>query len=321
VSDRLPAPMPELRADAEALASERASATPARLRSRPAHTASETPRHGGATPQRGLREIQAWMMGTITGSNEASDAASVLTAGPRLSALARFDVYVQGYRSRLIDCLRDDYPVLEQVMGEERFEALADAYVTRHPSRLPNLNPFGRHMSAFCGEVTLEGFDELRAFASDLAALEWALVEVLHAPAPQALDLAALQALPIEAWARARLVPSRAVRLLRFSHPVNAIYQACRTTGATPPIPAREETATAVYRRDPSLWRMDLTPAMTRVLSALFEGVPIEGALARMGTDTSGPAELAEAERSVMVWFREWVSSGFFEGVEISESP
>jgi hypothetical protein len=57
---------------------------------------------------------------------------------------------------------------------------------------------------------------------------------------------------------------------------------------------------------------MDLTPAMTRVLSALLDGAAILDALGKMGVDETDPAAIAEAERSVMVWFREWVSSGLF---------
>jgi hypothetical protein len=62
---------------------------------------------------------------------------------------------------------------------------------------------------------------------------------------------------------------------------------------------------------------MDLTPAMTRVLDALLEGMTIEESLGRIGVDETDPAALAEAERSVMVWFSEWMQGGFFAGVEL----
>jgi len=56
---------------------------------------------------------------------------------------------------------------------------------------------------------------------------------------------------------------------------------------------------------------------MTRVLDALLEGVTIEESLGRIGVDESDPAALAEAERSVMVWFSEWMQGGFFAGIEL----
>jgi hypothetical protein len=258
------------------------------------------------------------MVGAITGAEaDAEDAEQVVTAGPRLSARERLEIYRSGYRARLVECLLDDYPVLAETLGEERFEALCHAYVDRHPSSSPSLNAFGRKMPAFCRER--EG-----VFASELAALEWALVEVLHAATPPSLDLATLQAIPIEDWAGVRLIKGETVRLLSFEHPVNAYYQG-RRIGEKPDVPAPSPTATAVYRQGLTLWRLDLTPAMTRVLSALLDGVPIGAALERMtrfaipdgrGADESDPAALAEAERSVMTWFREWVEAGFFERVE-----
>ena len=57
---------------------------------------------------------------------------------------------------------------------------------------------------------------------------------------------------------------------------------------------------------------MDLTPAMTRVLDAMLGGSPLGEALSKIGVDETDSAAVQEAERSVMVWFREWVGSGFF---------
>jgi hypothetical protein len=57
---------------------------------------------------------------------------------------------------------------------------------------------------------------------------------------------------------------------------------------------------------------------MERVLTALLDGVPIEESLGRMGVDETDPDALAEAERSVMIWFKEWMQGGFFGGVELA---
>jgi hypothetical protein len=345
VTDRVPRPL----AEPGALAGvERASATPTRAVAR-AH-AERAPEVSGETP-RSLREVQAWTMAAITGAGAGEAAAArVVTPGARLSSGERLEIYRAGYRARLVECLLDDYPVLAGALGEPRFEALCLAYIERHPSSSPSLNYFGRHMSAFCreapfgdptptppqggarnggeqraengGEQRAENGGEqraerpgilVRAFAADLAALEWALVEVLHAATPAPLDPAELQRIPIEVWGEVRFVPSASVRVLVLEHPVNAFFQARRVEGVEAPIPAPAASAVAVYRSGLGLWRMDLTPAMTRVLRTLLGGATLGEALARIGTDESDPAQVAEAERSVMVWFREWVSSGFFE--------
>jgi hypothetical protein len=120
--------------------------------------------------------------------------------------------------------------------------------------------------------------------------------------------------LPLEAWAQARLVTNRALRLLRFEHPVNAYFQAYRD-GSDPTIPGAQPSATVVYRSGPTVWRMDLTVAMFEVLSALVAGETLGESLGRAehaleGVDPSGAAE------RVTHWFREWVSSGLFSEVE-----
>ena len=306
MSDRLPQPVHAL----EAIGVERASATPVvTLR-------GALPRAGvsTATAPETLAEVQRWMRAAIAGDADADLglASAVLTAGPRLSAEDRLEIYRAGYHARLAECLLDDYPVLATLLGEARFHALSHDYVARYPSASPSLNRFSRHMAALCRDTP--ALDGLRVAAAELAELEWAIVEVLHAPAAERLDLSAFAALPPDAWAGARLVASDAVRLLSFTHPVNAYFQAVRE-GETPPAPTPAESTTVVYRSDLSVWRMDLTPAMTRVLEALLAGNPLGDALAAMAVDEEDEHALAEAERSVMFWFREWVSGGLFARV------
>jgi hypothetical protein len=309
VSDRLPAPQ---RDDVPG-AVDHASATPAQ---RVAPAPHEHRGRTGAAPPRSLRELQLWLRGAIT-ENTDDDVDAVITPGPRLAAADRLLVYQAGYFARLVECLTDDYPATAAAVGTERFAALCHAYVARHPSASPNLNAFGRHMPTFCREASVLEPDE-RAFYADLASIEWALVEVIHAAFAHALDATRLQGIPMEAFETAQLLPSAAVRLLTLAHPANAFLQAYRASGKVPAIPPPGPTAVVVYRSGPTVWRMDLTPAMARVLGALLDGATIGQALATMETDTSDAAALAEAERSVMVWFREWIEGGLFSDLRLA---
>jgi len=278
-------------------------------------------------PDKTLRETQVWMVGAITGAEadaEARDIERFITAGPRMTATDRFEIYRSGYRARLVECLLDDYPVLAAMLGEEAFDALCRAYIDRHPSASPNLNGYGRHMASFCLEVRLDGdrgqadsFAALRVFASELATLEWALVEVLHAECAPPLEVAALQAMPPDAWARARFIRSDAVRLFRFEYPVNAVFIANRIDEVVPEVPARSPNAIAVYRKDMQLWRMDLTPAMMGVVEPLLQGKSLGEALAAIEAEATDPEVLAQTGANLMVWFREWVDAGFFTRIEL----
>jgi hypothetical protein len=269
------------------------------------------------------------MVGAITGSDAdvtAEDVARYVTPGPRMSASDCFEVYRAGYHARLVECLLDDYPVLAAMLGEEQFGALCRAYVDRHPSASPNLNGFGRHMPAFCREARIEavpgcaGFGARRVFASELAALEWALVEVIHAPMSPPLDLAALQAIPVDAWARARFTASEALRLFRFEYPVNAVFTANRLEDVVPEVPGPASNALAVYRKGAQLWRMDITPAMLGVLAPLLEGKSLGEALESIEASVTDPELLAQTSANLMVWFREWVDAGFFTRVTLDET-
>jgi hypothetical protein len=258
-----------------------------------------------------LAELQALMLEAICAPQPPS-VRGIVADGPQLAAAARLEIYRRAYTSRLREVLRDDYPVLAATLGESRFADLCQQYIARHPSGSPNLNAWGRRMPEVCAATMPEG----GGFFAELASLEWALVEVTHAATAAPLELGALQRMAAESWSEARLVPSAALRVLNFRHPVNAYYQACRT-GTTPPaLPAPAPSATAIYRRDVTLWRMDLTPAISVVLNALMAGETIAQALTRMEpARQSCPA--GAAERSVTIWFREWVAAGFFAGVSI----
>lgn len=309
MTDRLPQPVAE---DGLGRAVERASATPAWVPRKLDGTRVDAAgtRRGGS-----LSESEAWLVSAITGAEDdaAADAAAWLRPGPRMDARERLEIYRFGYRARLVECLVDDYPALAASFGEEAFEALCHAYIERYPSSSPSLNFFGRHMAAFCRET------EAPAFFSELARLEWALVEAVHSSLPEPFDFRSLTEIPTHAWADARLVRNGAVQLLHFTHPVNAFYQTWRASEAVPDVPKPAPTTTAVYRRGLRLWRMDLTPAMTGVLEALFDDRTIGEALDTIGAAELEPEAFAEAERSVMVWFRSWVDAGFFAGVVLAE--
>jgi hypothetical protein len=329
----VPAPVDERRR-------ERASASP-EPRTPPAsdrvasHPESRRAVAAGATS---LALVQHWLMGAITRPDEVTaphdlSAASEVAKGVDgrvlpsryLSAANRVDIYREAYRLRLTECLLDDYPALANALGEGGFASLARAYIAAHPSHSPNLNFYGRHLSAYCrasASVAARaaagpGDPPLVPFAADLAALEWALVEVLHAPAPRRLSAECLSSIPPARWAHARLLPSATLRVVSSAYAVNAYYQAWRL-GEGPATCGVQREATAVFRDGVTLWRMDLSPAMEMLLRAFLAGATLNAAFdelteARAFGDSDSP--------DVMRWFREWVGHGFFADIAIEPGP
>lgn len=269
-----------------------------------------------------LGSLQRWFAGAITHRgpltegilrepllSDPTELPCVLTAGPSLSALERLGIYHHAYRARLVECLADDYPALRATVGPERFTELVHDYVDRHPSRSPNLNGYGRSFAGFL-------LAQREVYLSELARLEWALVEVIHAGAAEPLSLTDLAELPVEAWANARLSPSDTVRLLSFTHPVNRAFQRyCETEVASVPEP--EPSVTLVYRQELVSWRLDLDPALTTLIEGLFRGDSLARSLDRLAETAEDEVALAELEQKVMVHFREWVECGVFAKIAV----
>jgi hypothetical protein len=267
---------------------------------------------------------QRWLQTVITHPESVEAGAAlagepterVILAGAMTSAVEGLEVYHHAYRSRLIECLVDDYPALHHALGAEAFAAVAARYIVRHPSRSPNLNAFGRHMETFCRAQE----DPQAGFWADLARLEWALVEILHAEDAPALAGEELARYPMEAWSDARLLPSHTLRICRFDYPVNAFFQAFKND-ETPQVPAPAPLALAVYRQGFTLWRMVLTPTMADLLEDLVGGATLGDAVGAMEKRIRDPDALSEAARDVMAWFSSWVQGGFFRGVAIADRP
>jgi len=313
-------PAPNAGGDEELFERERASATP--RATSPVSAISPVPagasRAAPATDAT-LAAMQRWFMTVITDPDSVAHglaraqrtlAGQVVVDGPSLHAAGCLSVYHFAYHARLVECLLDDFPCVNylcgELGGEDSFEQLARAYIHAHPSRHPNLNGYGAGFAPWLRRLRRPLLH--RALLADIASLEWALVEVLHAEAAPILDPQALAAIPMEKWGGLRLQPAATVRLLTTAYAVNPLYQAWRTDEPLVIPPAAVATV-AVYREGYSLWRMDCSPLTAGLLRDLFAGRPLEVALARCARAGSDVPDLVPR---VMEWFRTWVASGFF---------
>jgi hypothetical protein len=265
--------------------------------------------HRAAAGALGLGESQRWLFSHVTRRRPLLLGADValITAGG-LPALARLEIYRHGYFARLVECLADDYPALAYALGPAAFDELCNDYIEAHPPLTPSLNFFGAELSSFCARRS-----EALGFEVELARLEWAVVEAIHADATTMLDPSAFGALGEEQWARARLVPSPALRLLRGSYPVHGYYRAF-LEGESPSRPVPQPSAIAVCRRDDDVWRLALEPPLAELLEGLMGGERLAAALERVtGDAAAGVLGAGAVERA----FGDWVQCGFFAALAI----
>ncbi len=267
-----------------------------------------------ANESAGLGAQQAWLSHAVTGPCAPPDAERVITPGPRMTPAERVQIYRDGYRGRLVECLADDYPAVQFLLGEAAFEAMAHDYVAEHPSRSPSLNGFGQSMASFlAARADAAGAPGVGPFAADLARIEWAIVEAIHAAPSPPLTLDRFEHMTPDQWATARLVPAASAVVLRLAYDANAYYQAFRDD-ARPSPPGPAPSATLVHRKGWVVWRSDLTPSMTRLLETIVAGAPLGEALASSISD-----EDEGTQAHVTHWFRDWVSGGVFTAVELPE--
>jgi hypothetical protein len=137
------------------------------------------------------------------------------------SARRRFAVHRNNMVAGLVNGLRERFPVVEKIVGEEFFAAMARAFVRRCPPRSPVLAGYGDELADF-----LAGFPPARElpYLADVARLEAARTRAYHAADIVPLDVAAFAALsPAEVDSiQVELHPS--VELVRSPHPIVTIW-------------------------------------------------------------------------------------------------
>lgn len=115
----------------------------------------------------------------------------------KISADERFDVYSQGYRLRLIECLEANFPVLAKYLGEDAFFELGLGYLYEYPSQNPSVRWFGHKFSEFIGETEKYGDNH---FLIELAKFEWTITLVFDGPDFPSLSFSDLSQISPENW-------------------------------------------------------------------------------------------------------------------------
>ena len=271
-----------------------------------------------------LERLQRWMQEVVVHPGAIEEAvtspeaereisseqlAEVILPSHSLTASERVGVYQGMYLMRMEEALATDYPVIKHFLGDEVFDELIQDYVGRYPSRSYTLNRLGDHLPQFLAGRPDWSQD---GFLVDLARLELAMTEVFDEEETPVLSGEDLESVPPEDWEQTRLLPIAALRLLELEHTVVPHLTAYHRE--TPcPKPMKRPSWVAVYRRDYSVMRLELSTPEFALLSALVDGVPLGEALA----DAVTANQSARQQAKVFRWFRSWIREGLFTGVDV----
>jgi hypothetical protein len=245
----------------------------------------------------------------------------VLTRSRALTAVERLAIYSSSYYARLLECLREEFPVLKHALGEEAFDAFAVGYLQHYPPRSYTLARLGGEFPRYLAETRPEKEGSTDApdwadFLIDLATLERTFGEVFDGPGVEGqtlLDAEQLAAVPAERWPDARLTPAPCLRLLALRFPAGDYYVAVRRDEEAD-FPGPAETFLAVTRRRYVCRHYPLSRAEHAVLGALTAGRTVAEAIG-VAAEAAGP-DLDGLAASLQAWFRRWAENGFFRGVE-----
>lgn len=268
-----------------------------------------------------LRETQKilWQLitapeGVAKGLAELEDPSRVLPEGleglvrsdERLSAVERLDVYANMYFFRILDCLKEDFPAVRATVGETHFHNLVTGYLIDHPSTHPSLRWAGRHLPAF---LDANDLGRERPWLSDLARLEWAILDAFDAPDAEPLAPERLEALPPERWAEARIRLSPSLRIVAVASRVDTVW-ATAMKGGEVADPAAEATAIRVWRRDLRVLHRAVDAPEAAALGAVVAGEDFANVCAAVAALTSLEAAPLAATEILQRWFADGLVVG-----------
>lgn len=245
----------------------------------------------------------------VTKLDAAGDADAGIVARLRsdraIPAEERLHVYGNAYFARIHGVLREDYGALHAAIGDDAFHDLAKLYLMAHPSRSFSLRFAGARLPDFLRGPVVEPFVRRWPFAADLAALEWARVDVFDAPDAVTLERAALARVRPEDWAGLRFALVPAHRLLSLAWPVHRIREAWSAGVALPEIES-SSTALLVHRREERVHQRPLSSLEAGALALVRDGQDFATICAAVAEATS---ETATATL-VLEMLEHWIAEG-----------
>lgn len=205
-------------------------------------------------------------------------------------AARRFAVYRNTVAASLIDALRTRFSVVERLVGEDFFRAMAHAFVAQEPPRSPLLFRYGHGFPDF-----IAGFAPATPlpYLGDVARLEYARGLAYHAADQKPLPAASFAALDKGRLADFIVTLHPSVFIVTSAFPVFSIWLANQAESA---VPLRRMGAEAALVSRPFLEveTRRLHPGTHAFLSALKSGSTI-GAAVTAGAEASGNFSAAEA--------------------------
>lgn len=233
-----------------------------------------------------LGALQGWMQDAILAGGADPDlVAERISGDEQLAAAERLAIYARGYRGRLLETLRAEYPALRLLAGDTVFDLFAGSYVESTPPNDPRLQVYGLGFADHLEATRPAGDGALSRLPAELARLERARAEVQRAQGVERLT-------PLRLTADAALLPDLrlrlpdSVRLLRLGFDFTSLLAAA-DKGETAGVPGQADSPTIVFRTGYRIGMRVIEPGRFAFLEALgADGTEVHEAAAEAALRT-----------------------------------
>jgi hypothetical protein len=236
----------------------------------------------------GSIDVQAEFAGALL--SVARQAPACLKGAAQGRAERRFAVYRNTVTMGLIEALQARFPVVERLVGEEFFRAMARAYVALEPPSSPLLFRYGDGFPTFIGRFTPAA---PLPYLADVARLEYARGVAFHAADRDPLPTASFAALDNGHLADFAVTLHPSVGIVTSPFPILSIWLANQAE-TVPSLRHRGAESALVSRPYFEVETRRLQPGTDAFLLALSVGSTI-GAAVAAGAEASTEFSAAEA--------------------------
>jgi hypothetical protein len=189
----------------------------------------------------------------------------------------RFNVYRNNFYASLVNVLAGRYPVVQRLVGDAFFRAMAKVYVEQEPPRSAMILAYGGGFPDF-----LAGFPPVSdvPYLPDIARLEWARHTAYHAADATPLTAEDFAGVPGEEVAALTLTLHPSLTVVSSPYPVVAIWET-NTFDAEVRAVSPEAQDAMIARPEMTVEVRRLPPGAAAFIGALGDGQTLGGAAQR----------------------------------------
>ena len=259
-----------------------------------------------------LTELQSLFFNSIIG-NSHEFSPEVKLQG-EMTPEERVNIYIDGYRLRLIEALQDAYPAMHTLMGDDDFEQLCLDYINHFPSKHFSIRYFGHQLSDFLTDNHQYGN---AALLSEMAVFEWRLRDAFDAKDQIPLSLTDLSQLTPDQWSTLTFKLHPSLCLIDLTWNVPALWQAIEQDAAAH-LPQQSQSPVSWL-----IWRPELETHFRSILKGEANGFKAIQAgknfselceLIDEAASNTGEPELAAQEAAS--YLARWIDEGLLASFE-----